>query len=155
MNHNHIESIVAKKAGVNSPLVNSTKNADSSGDMFPPLLENLEVLHLGYNGISNMQQLELGRLVSLKALFLQGKFLYKFLYKFYFKGRRYRRRSTKISIDFAFKLYYREVFLHYLFTVSPANVSFFRVLFFSYLRIAFYIRSVKSKVHLSNLNMSA
>ncbi|TST98544.1 Leucine-rich repeat-containing protein 9 [Bagarius yarrelli] len=37
-----------------------------------PLMCSLEVLHLGYNGISNLSYLQLGRLSSLKALFLQG-----------------------------------------------------------------------------------
>lgn len=37
-----------------------------------PVLENLEVLHLGYNGIRDMALLQLGRLPSLRALFLQG-----------------------------------------------------------------------------------
>ena len=33
---------------------------------------SLEVLHLSYNGISNMANLQLSRLSNLKALFLQG-----------------------------------------------------------------------------------
>ncbi|XP_066913375.1 leucine-rich repeat-containing protein 9-like [Clytia hemisphaerica] len=75
LNHNHIESIFPKKSGTNSPQVISTnKNAssDDSTNQFKAVLENLEVLHLGYNGIANLAALELGRLVSLKALFLQG-----------------------------------------------------------------------------------
>jgi len=35
-------------------------------------MESLEVLHLGYNKITNMAALQLGRLVNLKALFMQG-----------------------------------------------------------------------------------
>jgi len=37
-----------------------------------PVLEKLEVLHLGYNGISDLAALQLNRLVGLKSLFLQG-----------------------------------------------------------------------------------
>lgn len=40
---------------------------------YTPLLENLEVLHLGYNGIKDLISLQLNRLIGLKALFLQGK----------------------------------------------------------------------------------
>lgn len=36
------------------------------------VLKNLEVLHLAYNGIANLLPLQLGRIPSLKALFLQG-----------------------------------------------------------------------------------
>ena len=39
---------------------------------YTPLLENLEVLHLGYNGIKDLVVLQLNRLIGLKALFLQG-----------------------------------------------------------------------------------
>ncbi|KAK1150481.1 leucine-rich repeat-containing protein 9 [Acipenser oxyrinchus oxyrinchus] len=35
-------------------------------------MESLEVLHLGYNGISSLANLQLSRLPHLKALFLQG-----------------------------------------------------------------------------------
>ena len=38
-----------------------------------PVMECLEVLHLGYNKITNMAALQLSRLSNLKALFLQGK----------------------------------------------------------------------------------
>jgi len=37
-----------------------------------PVMENLEVLHLGYNQIKHLPTLQLGRLTSLKTLFLQG-----------------------------------------------------------------------------------
>ena len=36
------------------------------------VLKNLEVLHLAYNGIASLLPLQLGRIPSLKALFLQG-----------------------------------------------------------------------------------
>lgn len=39
---------------------------------FTPVLPNLEVLHLGYNNITNMAALQLSRLTNLRALFLQG-----------------------------------------------------------------------------------
>jgi len=37
-----------------------------------PVMEKLEVLHLGYNQIKHLPTLQLGRLTSLKTLFLQG-----------------------------------------------------------------------------------
>ena len=37
-----------------------------------PILESLEVLHLGYNGIKDLTSLHISRLTGLKALFLQG-----------------------------------------------------------------------------------
>lgn len=37
-------------------------------------MDSLEVLHLSHNGISNMANLELSRLTSLKALFLEGTY---------------------------------------------------------------------------------
>uniref|UniRef100_A0A8D0H1M9 Leucine rich repeat containing 9 n=1 Tax=Sphenodon punctatus TaxID=8508 RepID=A0A8D0H1M9_SPHPU len=42
------------------------------GENLPPIMQSLEVLHLGYNGISNLAQLQIGRLKNLKFLFLQG-----------------------------------------------------------------------------------
>jgi hypothetical protein len=36
------------------------------------ILPCLEVLHLAYNGITDIAALQIGRLTSLKALFLQG-----------------------------------------------------------------------------------
>lgn len=57
LNYNKIECIFPKSA----KLLASDPN-----------LPNLEVLHLGYNGISDLIALQIGRLTSLKALFLQG-----------------------------------------------------------------------------------
>jgi len=70
LNYNHIESILPKKA-TNSPM----KCADV--ETLPTLLHKLEVLHLAYNGISNLAALQLGRLSMLKALFLQGNEIVK------------------------------------------------------------------------------
>ncbi|ELW69018.1 Leucine-rich repeat-containing protein 9 [Tupaia chinensis] len=44
-----------------------------SSENLPPIMNSLEVLHLGYNGICNLVQLQLNRLTNLKFLFLQGK----------------------------------------------------------------------------------
>ncbi|XP_078381877.1 leucine-rich repeat-containing protein 9-like isoform X2 [Oculina patagonica] len=78
LNHNHIECVVAK------PKATSPANAPKRGgdvslaseitnpENFTPVLPNLEVLHLGYNGITNMAALQLSRLTNLRALFLQG-----------------------------------------------------------------------------------
>ncbi len=37
-------------------------------------MSSLEVLHLGYNGISNLINLQISRLTNLRALFLQGMY---------------------------------------------------------------------------------
>lgn len=42
LNHNHIESIIAKRSGESSPTT-TIKSIDQT----PQMLENLEVLHLG------------------------------------------------------------------------------------------------------------
>lgn len=55
----------------------SSKNLEFfSNDSSTPIMESLEVLHLGYNGIKDMSTLQLSRLTSLKALFLQGKYMF-------------------------------------------------------------------------------
>ncbi|KAL8572554.1 hypothetical protein ACOMHN_040458 [Nucella lapillus] len=78
LNNNHIDCVVpraktslqTKQRGLsNYP---AKTQADYYPDTFQPVLEHLEVLHLGYNGIKDMATLQLGRLPSLKALFLQG-----------------------------------------------------------------------------------
>lgn len=79
LNHNHIESVVAKPAKATSP-ANAPKRGTevslateiTNPENFTPVLLNLEVLHLGYNGITNMAALQLSRLANLRALFLQG-----------------------------------------------------------------------------------
>ncbi|XP_044128325.1 leucine-rich repeat-containing protein 9 [Bufo gargarizans] len=90
LNYNHIESILPRQKPQNHltnrqilhQKVNSSgygqqgKNNSSRdplfGESLPPIMQSLEVLHLGYNGISNLSQLQLSRLRNLKSLFLQG-----------------------------------------------------------------------------------
>ncbi|CAH3150734.1 unnamed protein product [Pocillopora meandrina] len=78
LNHNHIECVVAKPKAT-SPANAPKRGSDVSSGLeitnpenFTPVLPNLEVLHLGYNGITNMAALHLSRLTNLRALFLQG-----------------------------------------------------------------------------------
>ncbi|XP_063003742.1 leucine-rich repeat-containing protein 9 [Elgaria multicarinata webbii] len=90
LNYNHIESIVPRQKPPNH-LTNrqllyqkvtssgygqqgaSKGNRDMGfGEMLPPIMESLEVLHLGYNGITNLVLLQISRLKNLKFLFLQG-----------------------------------------------------------------------------------
>ena len=75
LNHNHIECIVPKPKSSNTrgKLTAASGQPFFSPEELTPLLENLEVLHLGYNGIKDMANLQLSRLASLKALFLQGE----------------------------------------------------------------------------------
>lgn len=61
LNYNFIECIIPKS------FENATKDEQNK-----PILHNLEVLHLGYNGIRHMSLLKLDCLPSLKMLFLQG-----------------------------------------------------------------------------------
>ncbi|KAM9294045.1 leucine-rich repeat-containing protein 9 [Gastrophryne carolinensis] len=88
LNYNHIESILPRQKSQNHltnrqilhQKVSSSgygqhgkANRDTLfGETLTPIMQSLEVLHLGYNGISNLYQLQLGRLRSLKALYLQG-----------------------------------------------------------------------------------
>ncbi|XP_062619612.1 leucine-rich repeat-containing protein 9-like isoform X3 [Saccostrea cucullata] len=74
LNHNHIECIMPKQKPVNRmSKQGSNKSLEFfSNDSSTPIMESLEVLHLGYNGIKDMSILQLSRLTSLKALFLQG-----------------------------------------------------------------------------------
>ncbi|XP_069116712.1 leucine-rich repeat-containing protein 9-like isoform X2 [Argopecten irradians] len=77
LNHNHIECIMpkSKSAPRQKTTVNMTnvRNLDFLNDgNLTPIMENLEVLHLGYNSIKDLATLQLSRLTSLKALFLQG-----------------------------------------------------------------------------------
>ncbi|CAL1540956.1 unnamed protein product [Lymnaea stagnalis] len=75
LNHNHIECIMPRSKTalpVNKKNVGPCKNVDYFAQNCSPVLENLEVLHLGYNGIKDITSLQLNRLPSLKALFLQG-----------------------------------------------------------------------------------
>lgn len=61
LNNNKIESIFPKS----KPIMVGHLGLEQ-------ILPNLEVLHLAYNGISDLILLQVGRLTSLKALFLQG-----------------------------------------------------------------------------------
>ncbi|KAG7277331.1 hypothetical protein CRUP_005865, partial [Coryphaenoides rupestris] len=92
LNHNHIESILPRQKSqahlTNRQLLYHKVNSSGYGRPWPgkcsrdtlaaavgslePLMGSLEVLHLSYNGISNMANLQLSRLTNLKALFLQG-----------------------------------------------------------------------------------
>ena len=60
--------IKIRPSGMALPPENDPYNPEN----YTPLLENLEVLHLGYNGIRDLVALQLNRLIGLKALFLQG-----------------------------------------------------------------------------------
>ncbi|XP_076099461.1 leucine-rich repeat-containing protein 9-like isoform X2 [Mytilus galloprovincialis] len=85
LNHNHIECIMPRSKPQQTKRVVSTINNNRAGDFFnnnstdsmTPVMESLEVLHLGYNNIKDMAALQLGRLTSLKALFLQGNEILK------------------------------------------------------------------------------
>ena len=80
LNHNHVESIVSRPKGASqfpikirpSGMALPPENDPYNPENYTPLLENLEVLHLGYNGIRDLVALPLNRLIGLKALFLQG-----------------------------------------------------------------------------------
>ena len=86
LNHNHVESLVGKPknaavqtksrlpqgATVSDRVSGNQSLEASSNEAATPLMENLEVLHLAYNGIKDLVALQLTRLPSLKALFLQG-----------------------------------------------------------------------------------
>ncbi len=63
LNNNKIECIFSKSK--------SQQNQNSLSSM-EHILPCLEVLHLAYNGITDIVTLQIGRLTSLKALFLQG-----------------------------------------------------------------------------------
>ncbi|KAL7992751.1 hypothetical protein Chor_017007 [Crotalus horridus] len=90
LNYNHIESILPRQKPSNH-LTNrqllhqkvmssgygqqgaSKSNRDAGvSESLPPIMESLEVLHLGYNGITNLVLLQISRLKNLKFLFLQG-----------------------------------------------------------------------------------
>ncbi|KAK6481441.1 leucine-rich repeat-containing protein 9-like [Huso huso] len=90
LNHNHIDSILPRLKTqahlsnrqmlyqkVNSSGYGQQGLSKGTRDPVPieslvPIMESLEVLHLGYNGISSLANLQLSRLTHLKALFLQG-----------------------------------------------------------------------------------
>ncbi|XP_013926947.1 PREDICTED: leucine-rich repeat-containing protein 9-like [Thamnophis sirtalis] len=90
LNYNHIESVLPRQKPANH-LTNrqllhqkvmssgygqqgSSKSSRDAGvnESLSPIMESLEVLHLGYNGITNLVLLQISRLKNLKFLFLQG-----------------------------------------------------------------------------------
>ena len=80
LNYNKIESIFPKvkenknNKESNKEVSNGSRLANEQKQIFEihPVLESLEVLHLGYNGITDLVALQINKLISLKALFLQG-----------------------------------------------------------------------------------
>ncbi|ESN95107.1 hypothetical protein HELRODRAFT_179696 [Helobdella robusta] len=75
LNNNRIECVFEKskfkqKTLNNMVVYNSTPYAVEVIQM--TVLDSLEVLHLGYNGIKDLQNLQLNFIPSLRALFLQG-----------------------------------------------------------------------------------
>jgi Leucine-rich repeat (LRR) protein len=76
LNNNKIESIFPKIKVNNAQVNNNNSNPSNSNNNNPAFVEqilpSLEVLHLAYNGINDLISLQIGRLTSLKALFLQG-----------------------------------------------------------------------------------
>ncbi|KAM5273608.1 leucine-rich repeat-containing protein 9 [Ctenodactylus gundi] len=90
LNYNHIESIMpglkpqsqlknrqllyqkVPSSGYGQQGTSKTNRDMINCENLPPIMQSLEVLHLGYNGISNLIQLQLNRLKNLKFLFLQG-----------------------------------------------------------------------------------
>lgn len=61
LNNNKIEGIFPKQKNPNQSIPEH-------------ILPNLEVLHLAFNGITDLVTFQIGRLTSLKALFLQGRY---------------------------------------------------------------------------------
>ncbi|XP_046502943.1 leucine-rich repeat-containing protein 9 isoform X3 [Equus quagga] len=90
LNYNHIESIMPRlkpqthltsrqllhqkvsSSGYGQQGAAKINRDTMSSENLPPIMHSLEVLHLGYNGICNLIQLQLNRLRNLKFLFLQG-----------------------------------------------------------------------------------
>nr|XP_054369913.1 leucine-rich repeat-containing protein 9 [Mirounga angustirostris] len=89
LNYNHIESIMPRvkpqthltnrqllhqkvpSSGYGQQGTSKINRETMSSENLPPIMHSLEVLHLGYNGICNLIQLQLNRLRNLKFLFLQ------------------------------------------------------------------------------------
>uniref|UniRef100_T1J5X0 Protein phosphatase 1 regulatory subunit 7 n=1 Tax=Strigamia maritima TaxID=126957 RepID=T1J5X0_STRMM len=72
LNYNHIESLLPRPVKKSKSLdsASKTNSIDNVGDGH--VMKNLEVLHLAYNEISQLERLQLHRFPSLKTLFLQG-----------------------------------------------------------------------------------
>ncbi|XP_067894912.1 leucine-rich repeat-containing protein 9 isoform X4 [Heterodontus francisci] len=93
LNHNHIETILPRQkpqihltnrqilqqkissSGYGQPGLSRGNSRDAVYESLPPVMESLEVLHLGYNGISSLTQLQLNRLINLRVLYLEGNFI--------------------------------------------------------------------------------
>jgi Leucine-rich repeat (LRR) protein len=74
LNYNKIESILPKsKATANITYIEQSCQTSAADDV-NIILPHLEILHLAYNGISDLVALQIGKLKSLRALFLQGMF---------------------------------------------------------------------------------
>ncbi|CAF1195882.1 unnamed protein product [Didymodactylos carnosus] len=69
LNYNRIESILPR---VNKSKVDSKGKPILEATDTRTVLENLEVLHLAYNNISDVVSLQLSKIPSLRSLFLQG-----------------------------------------------------------------------------------
>uniref|UniRef100_A0A8C5RGK4 Leucine rich repeat containing 9 n=1 Tax=Laticauda laticaudata TaxID=8630 RepID=A0A8C5RGK4_LATLA len=86
LNYNHIESILPRQKPsnhlTNRQLLHQKVMSSGYGqqgssksrvsESLSPIMESLEVLHLGFNGITNLVLLQISRLKNLKFLFLQG-----------------------------------------------------------------------------------
>ncbi|XP_058242803.1 leucine-rich repeat-containing protein 9 isoform X2 [Hemibagrus wyckioides] len=90
LNYNHIESILPRQkahthlssrqqlyqkvhsSGYGQQSSKSNSRECVCVESLEPLMCSLEVLHLSYNGISNLSDVQLSRLSGLRALFLQG-----------------------------------------------------------------------------------
>uniref|UniRef100_A0A803SPY2 Leucine rich repeat containing 9 n=1 Tax=Anolis carolinensis TaxID=28377 RepID=A0A803SPY2_ANOCA len=90
LNYNHIESILPRQkpsshltnrqllyqkvssSGYGQQGTSKTNKDAGLSECLSPLMESLEVLHLGYNGITNLAWLQISRLKNLRFLFLQG-----------------------------------------------------------------------------------
>ncbi|XP_019851716.1 PREDICTED: leucine-rich repeat-containing protein 9-like [Amphimedon queenslandica] len=66
LNHNRVEYLIRPTGSGPS---STSSGGGGGGD---PVMQNLQVLHLAYNGINSLVPLQLYRLPGLRALFLQG-----------------------------------------------------------------------------------
>jgi Leucine-rich repeat (LRR) protein len=73
LNNNKIESIFPKGKHTQTSS-NSSNQVQVQVQIIDKILPNLEVLHLAYNGITDLVNLQIGLLSTLKVLFLQGIF---------------------------------------------------------------------------------
>ncbi|XP_068538559.1 leucine-rich repeat-containing protein 9 [Anas acuta] len=73
-NRQHLHRRVASSGYGQQELAKERRDA-RFGENLPPIMQSLEVLHLGHNGITDMAQLQLSRLKNLKLLYLQGNYI--------------------------------------------------------------------------------